>query len=187
MKRQSRPAATGWKWQRKGDGYWGARARLLSASIGIASCLVESALPYTTAHRTTRVHKPGIKLPLYKNRSLSSPPQLERFAVYATESSDCVTSSGNIQFRGLKSPPRFVFFFFFNFLRSHKCCEEAGSFQFGAAGWFCFFVCFFFTKLFFFFNLTSLNKVTNGGTGWCAASSSPSLGNGWETDLSIYI
>lgn len=47
---------------------------------------------YDSPQNKRKVHKQGIKLPLYKNRSFSLPP-LERVAVYAAESSDCVTSS----------------------------------------------------------------------------------------------
>lgn len=120
-----------------------------------------------------QVHKQGIKLPLYKNRS---PPPTWRFcSLWGRKQWLChelgrfwslwinTQMPGDIVWR-VQSPHRFLFYF----LRSHKCCQEAGSFKFGAAVILlvCFsiflFVCLcicFFTFFFFFLNLTQ-NKVT---------------------------
>lgn len=116
-----------------------------------------------------QVHKQGIKLPLYKNRSPPPPHPHLKVLLFMGQKAVIVSLARpflitldqhtqmpvNIVWR-VQSPYRFVFF-----LRSHKCCHEAASFKFGAAvillvcfSIFCLFVCVFvslFFLIFFFF------------------------------------
>lgn len=97
-RRHPRVAATGReKWQSKGG-----QSSTYTFSLNIFSCLVKEAFPQRIQQPTeeqgkNRVHKRGIKLPLYKNRSFPSvflSFLFEHFTVLCNkESSDCVTSS----------------------------------------------------------------------------------------------
>lgn len=109
-RRHSHLAATGWKWQNKGDTVTKVPKPTTPLTLNFQSvnCLlprrISFSTTYTTAHGRkrgkNRVHKQGIKLPLYKNRSFSKCFFFSLFFSTWTfyrlcnkESSDCVTSS----------------------------------------------------------------------------------------------
>lgn len=166
-RRHSHLAATGWKWQNKGDTVTKVPKPTTPLTFNFQSvnCLlprrISFSTTYTTAHGRkrgkNRVHKQGIKLPLYKNRSFSKcffffsfffP--LEHFTVYATKKAVIVSQAQlflitlfehtiakqHIHFGGFKVLTFYFFlmFFFLSFFRGPRnCCEEAGSFEFRAA------------------------------------------------------
>lgn len=134
-------------------------------NLKIVSCLVNKLFPQRLRQPTeekgkNRVHKQGIKLPLYKNRSFSKcffflflfPLEHFFYCLCNKESSDCVTSSAfpdytfwtyNCQATHILEGSKSLVFFFFLFVSSFVfyifnsgpiiCWEGAGSFEFRAA------------------------------------------------------
>lgn len=170
-----------------------------SASLTVnLGCLLprrRSSSTYDKPTKQKRVHKQGIKLPLYKNRSfffLPPSPHLKillfmrQKAVIVSWARPFLITAGSAHKTPGNAVGRNCLFFFF-FL-SHKCCQEAGSFKSGASGILLVCLFFFFFSLFWHHKVTKqTNKQITKGKGWCVESVSFSVGNERGTDLSIYI
>lgn len=101
--------ATGWKWQSKGDTvtkvpklttYLTFKFPICKLPLALSNKLFHNVYDSPQKKRENRVHKQGIKLPLYKNRSFSkcffffsffSP--LEHFTIYATKNAVIVSQA----------------------------------------------------------------------------------------------